>query len=101
MAIDTIEKRASISGIPFGIPGVVPDATASAIWRLAVAWLYGFVLNLARARAPLEARPDSGLNTKLDEGDYVYSRRTIKQPLRPIDVLSQADRPLDLTTRKP
>lgn len=40
MAIDTAEKRKSISGIPFLIVGVTPNATKDSEWRTQVAWSY-------------------------------------------------------------
>jgi len=40
MAIDTALKRRSISGIPFLLPGVTPDATPGEEWRASVAWGY-------------------------------------------------------------
>lgn len=43
MAIDTALKRRSISGIPFLIPGVTPDATPGQEWRQSAGWSYGAV----------------------------------------------------------
>lgn len=40
MAIDTAQKRRSISGIPFLLPGVTPNATQDNAWRRASAWNY-------------------------------------------------------------
>jgi hypothetical protein len=42
MAIDTAEKRRSVSGAPFLplTPGVTPDASPGAAWRASVAWGY-------------------------------------------------------------
>jgi len=41
MAIDSAEKRRSVSGIPFPIgPGVTPDASKDAGWRFQSGWGY-------------------------------------------------------------
>ena len=42
-AIDDAEKRKSISGIPFLIPGVTPDATPDPEWRVEAAWGYSAI----------------------------------------------------------
>lgn len=40
MAIDTAEKRKSISGMPFLIPGVTPNASKDGEWRQESGWSY-------------------------------------------------------------
>lgn len=40
MAIDTAEKRRSVSGIGWLIPGVTPNATPDAEWRQEAGWSY-------------------------------------------------------------
>jgi len=40
MAIDTAEKRRSISGTGTGIPGVTPNSSKDAEWRAQSAWNY-------------------------------------------------------------
>src|SRR5687767_15295032 len=44
MAIDTAEKRKSISGIPFLIPGVTPNASKDQEWRQESGWSYSGIL---------------------------------------------------------
>lgn len=44
MAIDTAQKRRSISGIPMLIPGVTPTATPDAAWRQEAGWSYSGIL---------------------------------------------------------
>lgn len=51
MAIDTPEKRRSISGIPLLIPGVTPNAAKDAEWRRQVANTYSLVPAGADANA--------------------------------------------------
>jgi hypothetical protein len=43
LAIDTAEKRRSISGIPLLSPGVTPNASKDAEWRRESAWGYYLV----------------------------------------------------------
>ena len=40
MALDTAEKRKSISGIGLIIPGVTPNSSKDAEWRQQSAWSY-------------------------------------------------------------
>lgn len=42
MAIDTAEKRKSVSGIPLLAPGVTPNAAPDKEWRNQVAWSYWY-----------------------------------------------------------
>lgn len=44
MAIDTAEKRKSISGIPCLVPGVTPNASKDQEWRQQSAWSYSGIL---------------------------------------------------------
>ncbi len=44
MAIDTAEKRRSISGIPRGIPGVTPNAAPGQTWRQESGYSYSGIL---------------------------------------------------------
>jgi hypothetical protein len=47
MAIDTAEKRKSISGIPFLLPGVTPNSSKDQEWRQEVAYSYSGILAAA------------------------------------------------------
>lgn len=40
MAIDSAEKRLSISGIPIFLPGVTPNASQDQEWRQEAGWSY-------------------------------------------------------------
>jgi len=40
VALDTAEKRRSVSGVALWLPGVSPDSDQAAAWRQQVAWLY-------------------------------------------------------------
>lgn len=44
MAIDTAQRRRSISGIPLLLPGVTPNATPDAAWRQEAGWSYSGIL---------------------------------------------------------
>lgn len=46
MAIDTAERRRSVSGVPFSVlgPGVTPSAAKDGEWRQQVAWSYSGIL---------------------------------------------------------
>lgn len=40
MALDTAEKRRSVSGVALVLPGVTPAAGQDSEWRLEAAWMY-------------------------------------------------------------
>lgn len=44
MAIDTAEKRKSISGIPYIAPGVTPNSSQDQEWRQQAGWSYSGIL---------------------------------------------------------
>lgn len=66
MAIDTAEKRRSISGVAFLplIPGVTPNAAPDADWRQQVAWSYSGI--------QVDGEPDAPTAT-----DYLIRARRI------------------------
>lgn len=47
MAIDSAEKRKSISGIWMGIPGVTPNSAKDSEWRQEAGWSYGGIAVVA------------------------------------------------------
>lgn len=53
MAIDSAQKRKSISGIFGGLPGVTPDATPDSAWRQSAGWSYAGIA----AGAPVSLAP--------------------------------------------
>lgn len=44
MAVDTAEKRRSVGGLPFLIPGVTPNSAQDQEWRQESGWGYSGIL---------------------------------------------------------